>query len=126
MQPDEATKVRVVCDASAKTTSGQSFDDILLSSPSLYPRLTTILQRFRLFDIAYSADVSRMFRVVSLHPDDRDLHRYLVRGDGGELKDWRMKRVTFGVTSSPFSVDILLKTTLKIIPLHLLCLLTSM
>ena len=27
---------------------------------------------------------------------------YLVRGDGGELEDWTMKRVTFGVTSSPF------------------------
>ena len=76
------TKQRVVCDASAKTTSGQSLNDILLSGPSLYPRLTTILQRFRLFDIAYSADISRMLREVSLHLDDRDLHRYLVRGDG--------------------------------------------
>ena len=96
------TKVRVVCDASVKTTSGQSLNDILLSGPSLYPRLTTILQRFRLFDIAYSADIFRMFREVSLHLEDRDLHRYLVRGDGGELEDWRMKRVTFEVTSSPF------------------------
>ena len=96
------TKLRVVCDASAKTTSGQSLNDILLSGPSLYPRLTTILQRFRLFDIAYSADISRMIREVSLHFDDRDLHRYLVRGDGRELEDWRMTRVTFGVTSSPF------------------------
>ena len=96
------TKLRVVCDASAKTAGGPSLNDTLIPGPSLYPRLTTVLLKFRLYDVAYSADISRMFREVALYPDDKDLHRYLVRNQDGRLEDWRMSRVTFGVTSSPF------------------------
>ena len=43
-----------------------------------------------------------MFREISVHPDDRDLLRYIVRNEQGQLEDWHMSRVTFGVTSSPF------------------------
>ena len=42
------TKLRVVCDALAKMTSGESLNDVLISGPSLYPKLTTILLKFRL------------------------------------------------------------------------------
>ncbi len=83
------TKLRVVCDASAKSTSGQSLNDVLISGPSLYPKLTTILQTFS----SLSADNFRMFREVSLNPEDRDLHRYLVRGDDGKIEDWRMTKL---------------------------------
>ena len=65
------TKLRVVCDASAKTAGGPSLNDTLIPGPSLYPRLTTVLQKFRLYDVVYSADISRMFREVALHPDDK-------------------------------------------------------
>ncbi len=44
-----------------------------------------------------------MFREVGLHPDDRDLHRFLQpEPNGGAIQDMRLTRVTFGVTSSPF------------------------
>ena len=43
-----------------------------------------------------------MFREILLHPDERDFHRYLVKNSAGEIEDWRMKRLTFGVSSSPF------------------------
>ena len=42
-----ATKLRVVFDASAKTTSGFSLNDQLLAGPSLYPNLSTIISKFR-------------------------------------------------------------------------------
>ncbi len=96
------TKLRVVSDASAKTSTGVSLNDTLITGPSLYPELTTVLNKFRLWDIAYSADISKMFREILLHPDERDFHRYLVRNSVGEIEDWRMKRLTFGVSSSPF------------------------
>ncbi len=43
-----------------------------------------------------------MFRDVKLHHDERDAHRFLLRDEQGQLKDLRMKRLTFGVRSSPY------------------------
>ena len=97
------TKLRIVFDASAKSTTGNSLNDLLLPGPNFYPLLTTVLLRFRQHDIGMSSDISKMFREVGLHPKERDLHRYVTRGDGSsKLEDWRMTRLTFGVTSSPF------------------------
>lgn len=97
-----STKLRVVFDASAKTSTGSSLNDVLLPGPTLYPLLSDILLRFRDHPIGMTADISKMFREVSLHPDDRDLHRYVTKNKEGQIEDWRMSRVTFGVTSSPF------------------------
>ena len=96
------TKLRIVFDASAKTTSGYSLNDQLLTGPNLYPLLTNVLMKFRLHRIGMSADISKMFREVSLRQADRDWHCYLVRKKDGQIQDCRMKRVTFGVRSSPF------------------------
>ena len=49
-----------------------------------------------------SADISKMFREVSLTESDRDLHRFLHEDSNGQIQDWRMCYVTFGITSSPF------------------------
>ena len=44
-----------------------------------------------------------MYRAVHLDPGDRDLHRFLWREQPtGPLVDFRMTRVTFGVSSSPY------------------------
>ena len=97
------TKLRVVFDASAKTTNGLSFNDILFTGPTLYPSLEAILIRFRVHKIALSADVSKMYRAVHLKHEDRDLHRFLWRENPNDpLTDFCMTRVTFGVRSSPY------------------------
>ena len=67
------TKLRIVFDASAKSTSGNSLNDTLLSGLSLYPLLPTIVNRFRLHMIRMSGDISKKFREVCLHPEDFDL-----------------------------------------------------
>ena len=98
-----STKLRVVFDASAKTTNHLSLNDILHAGPTLHPTLETILLQFRIHSIAISADISKMYRAVHLHPNDRDLHRFLWREDPNlPLQDFRMTRVTFGVTASPY------------------------
>ena len=96
------TKLRVVFDASAKTTNGVSLNETLISGPTLYPLLTNILICFRLKSIGMSADISKIFREVSLYPDDRDLHRYVTKNSNGMIKEHRMTRLTFGVSASPF------------------------
>lgn len=96
------TKCRPVFDASAITTSGHSLNDTLLTGPNLYPLLSDVLLRFRSHKIAFSADISKMFREIWLHPEDRDLHRFFMRDGDGRLAEFRMTRLTFGVKTSPY------------------------
>jgi len=96
------TKVRPVFDGSARTTSGVSFNDLLLPGPALLPLITDILLTFRLHQIAFSADVGKMFREIQLASSERDFHRFLLRDSDGKIKDHRMLRLTFGIKSSPF------------------------
>ena len=97
-----STKVRAVFDASARTTTGSSFNDQLLPGPNLYPPLTDVLIRFRCHSSAVSADISKMFREILLNAEERDWHRFLFRAADNTIRDARMKRLTFGVKSSPF------------------------
>ena len=61
-----------------------------------------MLNRFRLHIIGMSADISKMFREVGLAVSDRDLHGFFLEDSSGYLEEWRMCRVTFGITCSPF------------------------
>lgn len=101
-ESSSSTKLRVVFDASAKTSTGTSFNQTLLPGPSLYSRLTTSLNRFRLYPVAFTGDISKMFREVGLQDSEKDYHRFLQRGPDGNIQDWRTTRLTFGIASSPF------------------------
>ena len=96
------TRLRCVFDASAKSSTGVHLNDQLLAGPTLQPHLTTILSRFRLHAVAVSSDISKMFRGIHLLPEEKDLHRFLVRSYEGDLQDWRMRCLTFAITSLPF------------------------
>ena len=43
-----------------------------------------------------------MFREILLHTSERDFHQFIHRQESGQLVSARMKRLTFGVTTSPF------------------------
>ena len=102
-QSSTSTKLRVVFDGSAATTSGYSLNQSLHVGPSLHPTLATILLKFRTYPVAITADIAKMYREVELSPQDKDLHRFIWRATPGEpVKDYRMTRVTFGVSASPY------------------------
>ena len=104
------TKLRVVFDASAKSASGTSLNDTLLVGPTIHPPLIDVLLRFRLHRIALTADVSKMYRAIELAPSDRDLHRFVWRSNVKDpLIDYRMTRVTFGVSASSFAANMAVK-----------------
>ena len=97
-----STKLRVMFDTSAKTSSALSLNDTLLVGPTLHPNLDEILLRFRTYRIALTGDISKMFREVQLAEQDRHLHRFLWRAQpSDEICDYQMNRVLFGVASSP-------------------------
>ena len=104
------TKIRAVFDASAKSSTGVSLNDTLLVGPTIHPPLIDVLLRFRLHRVALTTDVSRMYRAVMLHESDRDLHRFVWRRNPDEpLQDYRMTRVTFGVSASSFAANMAVK-----------------
>ena len=108
------TKLRVVFDGSATTSSGSSLNQSLLVGPTLQPTLSNILLRFRCYPIALNADITKMYREVLLHPDDRNLHRFVWRASPTDpLQDFRMCRVTFGVSASPYLAVRTLQQTAK-------------
>ena len=102
-EDSSTTKLRVVFDASAKTTTGYSLNDCLFVGPKCQDDLFNISIRFRMFKIAMSADVAKMYRQVELSLEDRELHRILWRKNPTEpILTYRMTRVTYGVASSSF------------------------
>ena len=102
-ESSSSTKIRVVFDGSAVTTSGRSLNNTLLVGPQLQPTLGNILMRFRTYPVALNGDISKMYREVELTPSDRDLHRFLWRPSPElAVQTYRMTRVTFGVSASPY------------------------
>ena len=73
------TKVRVVFVASAKSSSGASLNDTLLTGPTIHTPLIDVQLRFWFHRIALTADVSKMYRAIELVQSDHDLHRFIWR-----------------------------------------------
>ena len=104
------TRMRVVFDASAKSTSGTSLNDHLLVGPTVHPSLVDVLLRFRSHRVALTTDVSRMYRAVLLPEEQRDLHRFIWRREASEpLVDYRITRLTFGVSASSFAANMAIR-----------------
>ena len=100
-QSSTSTKLRVVFDGSAVSSTGVSLNQSLLVGPTLHPTLGNILIKFRSYPVALSADVSKMYHEVELATQDRDLHRFIWRPTPEQpVQDYRMTRVTFGVSAS--------------------------
>ena len=109
-ESSSTTKLRAVFDASAPSSTGTSLNDTLLVGPTIHSTLFDVLLRFRQHRIAITADVSRMYRAVLLHPADKDLHRFVWQSSASHpLRDYRMTRVTFGVAASSFAANMAVK-----------------
>ena len=108
----ETTKVRVVFDASCKERkSGTSLNDCLHVGPPLTPLLFDILVRFRENRIAIVGD--KAFLNIEVDPSDRDVLRFLwvddIYSDNPSIVEYRYKLVVFGVRSSPFLLNAVLR-----------------
>ena len=109
-ESSSTTKIRAVFDASAKSSTGVSLNDTLQVGPTVHSSLIDVLLRFRSHRIALTSDVSRMYRAVKLIPSDRDFHRFVWRSSPREqLTDYRMTRVTFGISASSFAANMSVK-----------------
>ncbi len=79
-------KIRIVFDASAKSSSGHSLNDMIYKGPSLQESIIKLILNFHLYPVALSADIEKAFLQVSLNDVDRDCVRFLW------VKDWKTCR----------------------------------
>ncbi|XP_065076352.1 uncharacterized protein LOC135699955 [Ochlerotatus camptorhynchus] len=97
------TKTRVVFDASCKTASGYSLNDLLLVGPVVQDDLLSLVMRFCFYPIALNGDVEKMYRQMLLHKADRPYHRIKWRKDASEtIATYKLQTVTYGTASAPY------------------------
>lgn len=97
-------RFRVVFNASQKTTTGLSLNELQMVGPTIQPTLFQILMRFRTYRIALASDVEKMFRQILVHQDDRDLQRIFWRSDRKKpIGEYQLATVTYGMASAPFN-----------------------
>ena len=97
------TKLRVVFDGSATTTSGYSLNDLLMAGPTIQPKLFDILIRFRTFPIALTGDICKMYRCIKVSPEDSYLQCILWRNSLDEsIRIYKLDTVTYGTKPASF------------------------
>ena len=110
------TKVRPVFDASAKGYNGISLNDCMEAGPNFLPDLPALLIRFRRWKIGLTADVTKAFLQVGINPEDRDVHRFLLKMEEDKVREMRFTRVPFGNKCSPFLLMATIKHHLTTMP----------
>ncbi|XP_055855989.1 uncharacterized protein LOC129919163 [Episyrphus balteatus] len=104
VRPDSvSTKLRVVFDASCRTSSQISLNGILMVGPTIQDELLITLLRFRLYRYALTADIVKMYRQVLVHPSQRSLQYILWRENSQTpVKTYQLNTITYGTSSAPF------------------------
>ncbi|KAI5756156.1 hypothetical protein M8J77_022611 [Diaphorina citri] len=113
IKPHSTTPVRPVFDASAREPGKFSLNDCLSKGPNLIEKIPASLAKFRKGRIGISGDIEKAFLQISVCPSDRDFLRFLWEDEDGIVKIYRHCRVVFGVSSSPFLLEAVLKLHLE-------------
>ncbi|XP_055522845.1 uncharacterized protein LOC129717024 [Wyeomyia smithii] len=97
------TKRRVVFDASSKTASSKSLNDVLMTGPVLQDSLVNILLRFRTPAIALTGDVRQMYRMVKVAAADCNYQRILWRwNEKDPVDEYTLNTVIYGTKSASY------------------------
>ena len=94
-------KLRVVFDASMKTTSGISLNDTLYVGKNLQKDGTKLITKSRIFKYYVEADIEKMYRQIEINNSCRDYQRILLKF-GENIEHYRLKTVTYGESCSPY------------------------
>ena len=88
---------------------GPSLNHCLHIGPFLNPLLFDILLRFRVHEVALTADIEKAFLNIEIDPEHRNFVRFLwvkdLNKENLEVMELRFARVVFGVNSSPFILN---------------------
>ncbi|CAH1382035.1 unnamed protein product [Tenebrio molitor] len=112
------TKLRVVFDASAKTTTGVSLNDAVMVGPKLENDLFDIIIRFRTHQYVFTADINKMYRQIIVADQHRKYQTILWREKHNTItrtctssypirfdipiREYQLATVTYGLNCAPF------------------------
>ncbi|XP_032569851.1 uncharacterized protein LOC116800206 [Drosophila sechellia] len=97
------TKLRVVFDASAKTTNNKSLNDIMWVGPRVQKDIFDIIIKWRKWEFVVSADIEKMYRQIKIDNDDQKYQYILWRNSPKEkIKTYKLTTVTYGTASAPY------------------------
>ncbi|XP_060845438.1 uncharacterized protein LOC132925023 [Rhopalosiphum padi] len=100
---DGKMKIRVVFDASAKSSSGFSLNDCLATGPKLQSNITDILLRSRFYKYLFIADIEKMYRQIRVNDADCAYQHILWRNSPiEEVKEYELCTITYGVNAAPY------------------------
>lgn len=88
------TKLRMLFNASRKTTSGVSLNDALMVGPTIQQGLWSIVIRWRRHQIALTADVEKMYRQVAVEKQDSEYQGIVWRNRSTEPMTYILEYIT--------------------------------
>lgn len=97
------TKLRVVFDASAKTSTNKSLNDIMMIGPTVQDNIFNVILRFRTYKYTFSCDIKKMFRQIKINDNQTRLQRIIWRENlNDSLQTFELSTVTYGTASAPY------------------------
>ncbi|XP_066596616.1 uncharacterized protein [Prorops nasuta] len=99
---NQKTKIRVVFNASSKTSTGVSLNDTLFTGPKLQQDITRNIMNWRAFRYVGVTDIVKMFRQILVRFEDRKYQNILWKTDSGVLQAFELNTVTYGTGPAPF------------------------
>lgn len=104
LRPDSSTtKLRVVFNASPRTSAGCSLNESMYTGPKLQPDIQVVLLRARLWRYVFMTDIKQMYRQIDVRPPDRDYLRIFWRFSKNiPVQVYRLCIVTYGTSAAPY------------------------
>lgn len=104
------TKLRVVFNASARTSTGISLNDVMCKGPNLQQDLHSLILSWRQYKYAFTSDIEKMFRQINISKHHQIYQKIIWRESANEaLQTYQLSTVTYGTKSAPFLAMMTLK-----------------
>lgn len=102
-ESSSTTKLRVVFDGSAKTSTGLSLNDTLHCGPKLLNNICDIVFQFRRHNVVFSCDIRQMYRQIKIATADQPYQLIFWRSDESQpLSIYKLTTVTYGLKPSSY------------------------
>lgn len=102
-QDGDVSIIRVMFDASARSSSGASLNDVLCVGPKLQTDISDILLRCRLSKFVFTADIAKMHRQILVRPEDCAYQHIFWRySPEHKVQEYELLTVTYGVSAAPY------------------------
>ncbi|KAK7574411.1 hypothetical protein V9T40_011602 [Parthenolecanium corni] len=102
-EESSTTPVRVVFNASSRIKGEISLNEGLMVGPQIQRELFDILISVRSYRFVFSADIEKMYRMMWIDEQDRNMQRIFWRESPDEpVREYQLNTVTYGTASASF------------------------